>query len=163
MNFPATWSTSVRLVSALTTILLLTIAYFIYPTSPPWGHLATGLCLFILVGSLLFTIRGYRLDPQTKTLHIKRLLWSTKISLEDLESATPDPNAMKGSIRLFGNGGLYSFTGLFRNDKLGNYRAFVTNPKHSVVLKFASRKPILVSPADPEAFSDSAKQHPKSK
>ncbi|MEM8953678.1 MAG: PH domain-containing protein [Verrucomicrobiota bacterium] len=151
-EFSAHWSTSLRLISILTTIVLLVVAYFIYPTSPPWGRFAAAFSLLVLVGSLLFTIRGYALDPNTKTLHIKRLFWNTTVSLEHLESATPDPEAMRNSIRLLGNGGLYSFSGIFRNEQLGTFRSFVTNPKHCVVLKFASEKPIVVSPTDRPDF-----------
>jgi hypothetical protein len=58
---------------------------------------------------------------------------------------------MKGSIRLFGNGGLFSFTGLYRNKKLGNYRAFVNDWHKCVILRFAKRT-IVVSPNDPDGF-----------
>ncbi len=46
---------------------------------------------------------------------------------------------MRGSLRLFGNGGMFSITGLYRNRALGNYRAFVTDLKKTVVLRFMKR------------------------
>ena len=55
------------------------------------------------------------------------------------------------SIRTFGNGGLYSFTGWFRNTALGAYRAFVTDPHRTVVLHFPTRT-VVVSPSAPEDF-----------
>ena len=58
---------------------------------------------------------------------------------------------MRGSLRLFGNGGIFSITGLFRNRALGNYRAFVTDLKRTVVLRFPERI-IVVSPECPEKF-----------
>ena len=88
----------------------------------------------ILVSALPFMVRGYVVAE--KELIIKRLGWETKFSLADLQSLELDPHAMKGSIRLCGNGGLFSFTGLYRNKALGNYRAFVNDWNKVVVLNF---------------------------
>jgi len=57
---------------------------------------------------------------------------------------------MRWGIRC-GNGGFFSFTGLFYNRKLGFHRAFVTDHIRTVVLRFPHRT-VVVSPADPEAF-----------
>jgi hypothetical protein len=65
-----------------------------------------------------------------------------------------DPEAMSGSIRLAGNGGLFAFTGLYRSRRLGNYRAFATDPENSVVLTFSERI-IVVTPNDPRGFVES--------
>ncbi|VGO17923.1 hypothetical protein PDESU_06525 [Pontiella desulfatans] len=64
---------------------------------------------------------------------------------------------MKGSIRLCGNGGLFSFTGLYRNKKLGNYRVFVNDLNRAVVLRF-SKRTTVVTPDDPAAFVERVKQ-----
>ncbi len=56
--------------------------------------------------------------------------------------------------RLCGNGGLFSFTGLCRNQALGSYRAFVTDETRTVVLRFPNRTAV-VSPADPGKFAES--------
>ena len=58
---------------------------------------------------------------------------------------------MRWSTRTFGNGGLFSFTGFFRNKALGAYRAFVTDPHQTVVLHFPTRT-VVVSPSAPEQF-----------
>lgn len=60
---------------------------------------------------------------------------------------------MRRSIRTFRNGGLFSFTGFFRNKALGAYRAFVTDPHQTVVLHFPNRT-VLVSPSAPAEFVD---------
>ena len=52
---------------------------------------------------------------------------------------------------MFGNGGLFSFSGRFRNREVGPYRAFVTDWTRAVVL-FVPGRAIVVSPADPAAF-----------
>ena len=67
---------------------------------------------------------------------------------------------MMGSIRLFGNGGVFCFIGYYRNAILGNYRAYVTDYAKSVILEFGGRK-ILVSPDDPEAFVEALRESAK--
>ncbi len=96
-----------------------------------------------------FCIRGYALDGAT--LLIRRLLWTTRISLSGLESVESVPKAMSGSLRTFGNGGLYSFTGWYWNRPLGSYRAWVTDLRNTVVLRVGGRT-LVISPEPPEAF-----------
>ena len=91
-----------------------------------------------LVGCALFTIRGYEVD--STAVYVQRLLWRTQIPLAGLELAWASPEAMAGSIRLFGNGGLFSFSGLFRNRRLRSYRAFATDPALAVVLESSRRE-----------------------
>jgi hypothetical protein len=97
----------------------------------------------------LLGVRGYVVTPDE--IQIRRPLWSTNLPRAGLQSATVDHDALRGSIRLFGIGGLFSFTGLFRSPRLGRYRAFVTDPGRTVILRFADRV-VVVSPADPQAF-----------
>ena len=105
--------------------------------------------LLVVATSVLFMVRGYVVTADE--ILVRRPLWSTRFERAKLESAAVDPAALRGSIRLFGNGGLFSFTGLFRSPKLGRYRAYVTDPSRSVVLRFADRV-VVISPADPDAF-----------
>jgi hypothetical protein len=68
-----------------------------------------------------------------------------------LQSAEIIPDIMRGSIRLCGIGGVFSFTGFFWNGKLRTYRAYVSDPSLAVVLKFTDRT-VVISPGDPGAF-----------
>jgi len=154
-SFRAPWSALVRVVSLAGTLLLggITAVQFVMLPSPPpvaWGLRWTlALPAAILVGCALFTVRGYELAP--RRLRVRRLLWSTEIPLEDLRRAWASPEAMRGSWRLFGNGGLFSITGLFRNARLGTYRAWATDRTRAVVLELP-RRPVVVTPDSPEAF-----------
>jgi hypothetical protein len=99
--------------------------------------------------SLLFLVTGYGIEE--RSLQVRRLIWTTVVPLDDLDRAWRDPRAMKGSIRVWGNGGLFSFSGLFQNRGLGRYRVFVTDPACAVVLS-RPRGAVVISPADPEEF-----------
>ena len=148
MRFDAPWAKIVKLVSVVASAILLFVAYDVgRRVSGGWlWFLAVPGPLLILAGALLFTVRGYRLEP-TRLL-VERLLWSTPVELSGLEAVWHDPEAMKRSLRLFGNGGLFAIAGLFSNQTLGRYRAFATNPRNSVVLDYGDRK-IVVSPGQP--------------
>jgi len=161
----APWSTSLRVLSFLSVAILLLVCASISALVPawPWGGmprlLGIYLPLVVLLGAALFVIRGYELD--STELRIQRLLWVTTIPLAGLQRAWHDPTSLFRSLRLFGNGGLFSISGLFWNRNLGRYRAFATHPKRAVVLDLGNRK-IVVTPEDPERFLQELRERPGS-
>jgi hypothetical protein len=155
-HYEAPWSTLLIVMSLVTTVICLGIA------ACGWWNLAAkhapgvfGLVvifpLVLLFATALFTIRGYSISSDSILVH--RLLWSTALPRTGLESAEVDLEAMRGSLRTFGNGGAFSFTGFYYNKRLGSYRAFVTDPHHTVLLRYAKRR-VVLSPAAPEDFVD---------
>ena len=156
MSFSASWGTPLKTVTSICVLIAL--------CAPIIGLIANGTiaelnlsvfariflfpCLLIAVVSL-FAIRGYVLTPNQ--LIIQRPLWQNRVDLNNIVSAEFDPQAMSNSFRVFGNGGFFSMTGFFWNKKLGFYRAFGTDEKHSVILKFTN-KVIVVTPDNPQDF-----------
>ena len=156
----APWSTGLKITSAVGTVLILGVgigAYRAIPVPTGFTHqfgLAVALILpALLVGSLLFMVTGYAVEGTE--LYIRRLLSSTCISLHGLDRAWIEPAVCKGSIRVFGNGGLFSFTGLFYSKRLGRYRLFATDISRSVVLILPSRVVVMT---EPEAFIEHVRQ-----
>ena len=150
-TYPAPWGKTLRWVSVLATALLLGVLLTLAAkTGPPIARWLAVLPVLILPGAALFIIRSYTIEPNT--LAIQRLLWTTRLPLAGLQSATVEPDVMRRSVRLCGNGGLFSITGWYHSRALGNYRAFVTDLKRTVVLRFPG-KTIVVSPENPEAFT----------
>ena len=143
-NFKAPWGRSLVLISASVTLMCLGSTAFRWLSI--WVSL---LPLVLVVGCALFSVRGYTVTGDVLMIH--RLLWVTRISLHGLQSAEACPNAMRGSLRTFGNGGLFSFTGYYRSRTLGPYRAYVTDFKRTVVLRWAHRT-VVLSPEFPEEF-----------
>jgi hypothetical protein len=148
-TFKAPWGKTLRWVSVLSGLLLAVAVPLLVKAAPENARGLTALPLLILAGAALFVIRGYTIDPNE--LLIRRLLWATRLPLAGLKSAEVMPQAMRGSLRLFGNGGLFSITGLYRNRALGRYRAFVTHLQNTVVLRF-QKKTVVISPENPERF-----------
>jgi len=141
--FTAPWSRLLIIVSVLAAALCLAIAITRFSGALSFIPIVT------MAGCALFTVRGYAITPEDNV--VRRLFWNTRLPRIGLVSATFSPSAMKGSIRRFGNGGLFSFTGWFRNRELGNYRAFATDMTRSVVLRYPG-KTIVVTPGDVEGF-----------
>lgn len=155
-RFPAApWPTVLKVISVLSTVALLGASYALVkaiplgtraPFAQEFGSIIAVVPAIILAVAALFVVTGYEVDPTE--LRIQRLLWSTRVSLDGLTRAWADPSAMRGSIRVFGNGGLYSFSGVFYHVALGRYRAFVTDSRRAVVLKM-NKRVVVVSPAEP--------------
>ena len=154
----APWPTSLKVISLVATAVLAGVSWAAFraiprgtrvPFAETFGTVVAATFPLIAIVALLFVVTGYEVGPGE--LRIQRLLWSTRVGLDGMARAWADPKAMTCSIRIWGNGGLYSITGYFQNKTLGRFRAFVTDPKLSVVLALP-RRVIVVSPAEPRAF-----------
>lgn len=158
-RFDAPWGRPLRWISIGATVLLLGLTIFLVrvlgsgeepaPGPPGLAAAAAAIPALILIGAAAFVIRAYSLPPGFLCVH--RLGWRTRLPLRGLESAEVVPRAMTRSLRLFGNGGLFSFSGLFWNRSLGRFRAFVTDLDSTVVLQWPDRT-VVVSPNHPERF-----------
>lgn len=144
-TYKAHWGTPLIIVSLLVAVLCPRFAYDAFIHDRPLSGM---LLLAFLISCALFTIRGYAVTPDAILIH--RLLWATRLPLDGLQSAKFEPGAMRWSIRC-GNGGAFSITGFYWSKPLGLYRAFVTDLRRTVVLRFA-RRTVVVSPSSPEEF-----------
>ena len=154
----APWPTSLKATSAAATALLAGASLLLIraiprgahvPFAEAFGRLMVFVPPLIALIALLCVVSGYEVGPTE--LRVRRLLWKTRVPLDGISRAWHDPEAMKRSLRVFGNGGLYSVTGVYQNRLLGRYRAFVTDPRRSVILGLPDRI-VVVSPADPGAL-----------
>jgi hypothetical protein len=150
-TFKAPWGKTLNWISAFCIVIILavTTAPLLFKINPEPVSWLVALPLLLLPVAALFVVRSYAIE--FNELLIRRLLWTTRLPLAGLQSAEVLPDVMRGSLRLFGNGGMFSISGLYRNRALGNYRAFVTDLKKTVVLRFPKRT-VVVSPENPEQF-----------
>ena len=153
-RFDAPWCTLLKVVTVLVSCLLLGIGLIIALSIPPTQPLSRALVMlapFLAIGlAALFTVRSYEVDGAHLKIH--RFGWISRFDLRNLKEARVDPESLRRSLRLFGNGGFFSFSGWFRSKSLGVYRFFGTDPERAVVLKFADDRIIVVTPDDPEEF-----------
>lgn len=150
-TYQATWDRLLHIVSwgvVLVSVMAFVAVLFFGEKQLAWK---VGVLVLLLATSIPFTIRGYSVDDHE--IGIRRLFWTTRIKRDGLTGAEVIPDAMRGSLRTCGNGGLFSFTGWYWSKKLRAYRAYVTHRHNTVVLRFPNRT-IVVSPDDPERFAE---------
>jgi PH (Pleckstrin Homology) domain-containing protein len=152
----APWSLSLKLMSFSSLLILVAVPWTIDQTMPDiepliWvRRFVWAVCALVGLISLLFVVREYEIGGGE--LVVRRLFWSTRIDIRGLSGVRHDPAALRGSWRLFGNGGLFSFSGLFYNAQLGRYRLFGTNLRHAVIL-LLPRRAVVITPENPQAFA----------
>lgn len=156
-QFGAPWGRFVMITTACTILLCLVPTLLLSLRSGSPGTLVwlSPFCIGLLISCFLLSVTGFTLREGRLLIH--RIGWATSFDLATLAGFEANPHAMVGSIRLFGNGGLFAFIGWYRNPLLGVYRAYVTNPAHAVVLDFGGKK-IVVSPDDPAAFVEALRE-----
>lgn len=153
-TFSAPWSGTLKALSVPISVICLSIVITGLVHGGP-GASAREILFFdvlpfaVMAGGVCCTIRGYALTPEE--ILIKRLFWYTRLPRAGLESAAFSPESVRGSIRMFGNGGFFSFTGWFWSRELGKYRAFATDYSRIVVLRYP-RRTIVISPGEPDEF-----------
>ncbi len=157
IQFVAPWGRLLKALTIFTVSILIAIIAIGILTGPRegaegmvWLTAMVACPLLVILVALPFGVRGYTLSRGM--LFIKRFGWDSRIDLKDLKRAEIDPEAMARSIRTFGNGGFFGFTGLYWSRRMGSYRAYATDPRLSVVLYF-KKGIIVVTPDDPAAFT----------
>jgi hypothetical protein len=140
-RFSAPWSRSLQVLSGLTVgVWVMAVTMLLAQHSPPW--LVVAFFAFI-IAALLFMVRGYSVIDGRLLIH--RPFWNTVIPLRGLVSVEQDRNILKRSYRIFGNGGAFSFTGMYRNDSIGNFRVFANSTTGTLLLRFPKRKIVIAT------------------
>lgn len=151
IEFHAPWGHTVRrrtvLALALLVLMMLLPAAVTMPL--PFALLVIGLPPLIVGASLALRVRGYTLTEDAIT--VRRGIGATRLPLAGLRSVTGEVDAMRGSLRLTGNDGLFAITGRYWNRNLGWHRAFATDPSRAVVLRYPNRT-VVITPHDPQHF-----------
>jgi hypothetical protein len=115
--------------------------------------------IFIPIFSWLFSVGEYVLESDG--LSIKRKIFPIKIKYEEIKKVSRlGYQDIKSSIRIFGNGGLFGFYGIFRNESIGNYRAYFSNFSDLVLIE-TDKKKFVISPENPDIFTDYLKSRIK--
>src|SRR5262249_13387135 len=153
-EFSAPWARSLRLMTIGSVAILLTVALAGVLAGPRqswlWWAVMVGLPLIVLCAALPFMGRGYGLTDSH--IAVRRLGWSTLLPLEGLVAVTGESEGLRGSVRLFGNGGLFGISGWFWNRRIGRFRAYATDPGRVVLLRYGDGKKVVVTPHDVQHF-----------
>lgn len=140
---------SIKIVTSIVVLLgvFLAAAAFREPSLVP-----IVVILFLSIGiAYLLSPAGYRIE--NRVLSVERR-WGSKEFGSVVRCSIPDERPRSMTLRLWGNGGLFSGTGIFWNRRWGIFRAYVTRARHDelVLVETADGKKVLISPEDPAAF-----------
>jgi hypothetical protein len=143
-SYSVSYDSTTKFISAVVCIFL--IAVVVLTRSVVVG------CFAALVIALCYAYspRGYVISEES--LIVRRLIKSVRFPLDSIrEVRVAGPGDLRYWIRVFGNGGLFGYYGLFRTSKLGTCSWYVTNRGNAVVL-ITSTKTVVLSPDDVYGF-----------
>lgn len=138
--------------SRVTTTLMIVLAGAV-PFFPGMPFYFVLLLPIVILVTWLFSVSAYSI--RADSLFIHRPLWKSEIALPTGAVAAEEPEITAKLWRTAGNGGLFGYTGGFRNKKLGNFRAYATNWNRAVsitCLSPSSAVTIVVTPDNPQQF-----------
>lgn len=105
----------------------------------------------VLFATWIFSVTGFAIE--NNSLIVSRPLWKTTIEIPPGSVARAETEVREGLLRTFGNGGLFGYTGTFKNRKLGSFKAYATDWKHAVsITSVAGDFKIVVTPENTEVF-----------
>jgi len=117
---------------------------------------ATQSALVVLIGVALlfftfaFSPRAYSI--QDRSIVVKRFIGNAIISLDGIrEARIATDDDLRGAYRLWANGGLFGYYGLFSTSKLGKCWWYVTSRQNAVVV-VTEQKTSLFSPDNADGF-----------
>ena len=101
--------------------------------------------------NFLYAPLGYEINPQN--ISIIRRVNSFVIPRSEILSIEPlSDDEMGRAWRLFGNGGMFGYTGWFSSSKQGRMRWFVSQRKNYIAITLQNHKKYIVSPDDVDGF-----------
>ena len=156
MEYKASLDTLAKIITASTVILFLFIGYrSVRALSVSHSDSITllihgGLLLILFVTLLvcfLYSPRSYKVDNVDLT--IVRPANNKKIKLTDIsEIRAIAEGEMTGTVRTFGDGGLFGYYGKYYNSKIGSMTLYATQKQNRILITTKQGKKIVITPDD---------------
>ncbi|RFS20116.1 hypothetical protein DVR12_20585 [Chitinophaga silvatica] len=153
MKYSARYDTLTKVITIIVIIFVVSLFVLIISSKP--GNTVPGnVALIILAVSILVTFgyspRYYSITEDA--IIIKRIFSDISIPFEDVVNISIiEKSAIRGSLRVFGSGGLFGYLGIFRSSNLGKYQMWSTNCETLVLIECMNKK-IVISPSDNNDF-----------
>ena len=107
------------------------------------------LLLFVATITISYLYSTNRYSVTNDELIIHRPINDRIINLSDItDIQNVDSTDFSGTIRTFGNGGLFGYYGKYYNSKIGNMTWHVTQKKNKILVRTQQGDKIIISPDD---------------
>ena len=153
-----TWMTACILVIA--TAAMLFAGYMAVGVPIPISGIFMGMGVFFVLGSVALLWLSWAQKPRMLRVEAGKLIverkapWANiEIELGQLSRIEILDKLPRMTWRLFGNGGVFCFSGTFYHRNIGRFRASLTTLKNLVLLVTPQRT-LLISPARPQELVD---------
>ena len=146
--FSASYDSTTRAISAAVCLLLMVVAWVV--------HMVFIALLFpLLIGlAYAYSPRGYAISGGA--IVVQRLIGNIRVPLAEIrEMRAGTREDFTGCLRLWGNGGLFGYYGVYQTTKLGKCYWYVTNRSKTVIVATQSRI-LVLSPDDLAGFIGAA-------
>lgn len=155
MEFKASLDKFTKIITAIVTIVFIAdIIFMLYLCRQDKMWLPILINSFLIIVYLLVYVYrplGYAIT--SGQIIIKRFIGNVYIERENINTVTIATNQqLKGTIRIFGVGGLFGYFGKFANFELGSSTWYATRRKDLVLILTKDNKKIIISPDLKEEF-----------
>ncbi len=156
-----TFEASLDLLSKIITFIIAIIALtmlFNYFMEDRFIYIFTGGMLLLLL-LVLFLYMPQKYLISNEELIVQRIIGNFKVDRKSiLKVIHPDKSYLSFVVRVFGNSGLFGYTGYFWNKSFGKMHWFVTQRKNYVVVDIGTKRKIVLSPNDYNGLIDALQQ-----
>lgn len=143
-SFPASYDSTTTIITSIVFAILIFVAF------ATRSAIIASLGAVLLLVSYAYSPRGYRTTGAG--IIVKRWMGSPHIALDTLrEVRRGTAEDLQGSYRIFGNGGVFGYYGLFETPRLGRCTWYVTNRNNAVVV-VTNVATAVFSPDDVDGF-----------
>lgn len=155
MDHPAApYDRVTRVLTVVGSVLLAAVGVVVAAASESSASVLGWLLLVALVAAWALSPARYRLDGPI--LVVERRGWPAKrlpgVTAVRVADDAGERFPWWSTLRLGGSGGLFGWYGVFWRRRTGRFLAYVTDRHVQVVVERGSELPVVVSPADPDAF-----------
>ena len=155
MDFNAPKSIWIKVITAVLAVgfVILIISTFVAEESAAALIFPMAIIILVFALSYYFSVTKYEISGNRIVVH--RPFDSVTIPKGELTATRIYAKDIRMSIRTFGIGGVFSYTGTFWNSKFGSMTWYVTKMDNAVLLVDGRSNKTVISPDNPEKFIES--------
>ncbi|MDR2056874.1 MAG: PH domain-containing protein [Dysgonamonadaceae bacterium] len=160
MNFQCSWDSTVISITAITSVVVLSVAIMFLVKMVHYkrneeklyaGGCLLGAVLSIIALSFPALYTPLSVSVKDKTIQIHRIVGNIVIPFNEIaEIRRTDASDTKNSTRKFGSGGDFGYLGKFSSSQLGNYQMYATDASKRILVKNNKGECLIFSCDRPE-------------